>query len=669
MMAKSNRQDFLHRSYQWQRSRMLARRTGLGISLAVISLTILAVFLSESRQGEHPPSVVRADYVWVQMLPDHDGHGGRLARAIVTRGNHCPQVVESGMPLQMRAVPSRVHAAYPILLCERELAGDSEATIGAESLPIRPAEPHAIAVIGDTGCRVTHYAHQPCDSLWPFGQIAARMAEKLKPDEGHAIIVHVGDFHYREKPCLDDDRGCAKSPFGDNWETWKVEFFEPAKKLLLSAPWVILRGNHESCERAGAGWLFFFALPNQAYDGVCSEDMPSYYLNIGHTTAHHPRVLLVLDTANEGDKYALKKHKNDYPGLITYKADPESEVWLALHQPLWLLSPEDRKLQETTQKSTAATPTATECTDEEPSALDAIRKDLYEKPRLGDHRRFSLVLSGDTHLFQVFWPEDTDLPVQLIAGNGGTALDKLPCKAGTPLRADRSGVTSFKVDATPEVAGNATTINVAGNATAIARFGFTMLSLRDNEWTTATLIDISGKAVTKCSISAHGTCSPTPELQGALSTDTPSVDVPTPSGAKLPEGVWVQRKSSWKDPVTFFGFLGGLLVLVAYLLNLAISVHKWRNSIQHTIAESLIGGWKYPTLNLVGASLIIISLWNDWNAPSFVVELFWAISSLLSLCFGLIALGGSVTRSNRLRPRPTSDIILKWITRIRRQVA
>src|SRR5260370_909558 len=83
------------------------------------------------------------------------------------------------------------------------------------------------------GGRLRHSAHQPCGVTWPFQQIGRKIAAMLTQDKGRSLIIHVGDFHYREKPCLDDDRGCGRSPYGDNWDAWKAEFFDPAKKLML----------------------------------------------------------------------------------------------------------------------------------------------------------------------------------------------------------------------------------------------------------------------------------------------------------------------------------------------------------------------------------------------------------------------------------------------------
>ena len=109
-----------------------------------------------------------------------------------------------------------------------------------------------IVLIGDTGCRMkaSENAFQACnDSVkWPFAQVA-QSAAALQPD----LVIHVGDIHYRESPCPAGNAGCANSPWGYGFDAWQADLFEPAKPLLAAAPWVFVRGNHESCSRAGQG--------------------------------------------------------------------------------------------------------------------------------------------------------------------------------------------------------------------------------------------------------------------------------------------------------------------------------------------------------------------------------------------------------------------------------
>jgi hypothetical protein len=43
------------------------------------------------------------------------------------------------------------------------------------------------------------------------------------------------------------------------------------------------------------------------------------------------------------------------------------------------------------------------------------------------------------------------------------------------------------------------------------------------------------------------------------------------------------------------------------------------------------GDWRFPAANLAGALLLLVSLYDQWNLPSVVIECFWAAISLYGL--------------------------------------
>ncbi len=65
------------------------------------------------------------------------------------------------------------------------------------------------------------------------------------------------------------------------------------------------------------------------------------------------------------------------------------------------------------------------------------------------------------------------------------------------------------------------------------------------------------------------------------------------------------------------GFVGTALLVAAYFAN----QQRWLSS-EH---------WLFPLANLVGSCLMLASLWVQWNAPSAVIEGFWAAISLYGL--------------------------------------
>lgn len=99
--------------------------------------------------------------------------------------------------------------------------------------------------------------------------LRAATAAKLQPD----LVMHIGDYHYRENACPSDIAGCKDSPWGYGWDTWEADLFKPAAPLLAAAPWIVVRGNHEECARAGQGW--FRLLDTQAYSAKRTCDDPA----------------------------------------------------------------------------------------------------------------------------------------------------------------------------------------------------------------------------------------------------------------------------------------------------------------------------------------------------------------------------------------------------------
>ena len=65
------------------------------------------------------------------------------------------------------------------------------------------------------------------------------------------------------------------------------------------------------------------------------------------------------------------------------------------------------------------------------------------------------------------------------------------------------------------------------------------------------------------------------------------------------------------------GLVGAVIIMAAYFAN----QQRWLPS----------DDWRFPAANLVGSSLILVSLLFDWNLPSFVIELAWALVSILGV--------------------------------------
>jgi hypothetical protein len=201
-------------------------------------------------------------------------NGARMTRVLTTAPT-CPvldafgsdgrkQTLSMSVRQPAGVVPARGHsevgslgkpAAFPVTACEATVPADViRIQNDGFTLPLPPSRIDRIVVIGDTGCRLkqSEKAYQDCNSpsAYPFARIA-QAAAAWKPD----LVVHVGDYLYRESPCPDDHPGCAGSPDGYGWDAWNADLFTPGAPLLKAAAWVAVRGNHEDCARAGVGWF------------------------------------------------------------------------------------------------------------------------------------------------------------------------------------------------------------------------------------------------------------------------------------------------------------------------------------------------------------------------------------------------------------------------------
>lgn len=147
-------------------------------------------------------------------------------------------------------------------------AGHTMANIGGTNLKLPVANPKRILVIGDTGCRMSKAAQQNCHDPAGFPLAFLANYETLfNPD----LIVHVGDYFYRDTNCVvpaagsvaahefvtgcSDPTNANYETWGDTFDSWNGDLFYPAQSLLAAAPWVMTRGNHESCGRGARGWF------------------------------------------------------------------------------------------------------------------------------------------------------------------------------------------------------------------------------------------------------------------------------------------------------------------------------------------------------------------------------------------------------------------------------
>ena len=262
------------------------------------------------------------------------GEQGQAKIRVLTNETLCPRLTWAGQPHYMveRSGPEQKFSGR---VCELSWpSGVSEVFLGGQKLPAPESFVQKIVVVGDTGCRQKgSFAQQDCKLDWKWPQVAQAAALE-KPD----LVIHVGDYLYRESPCT--GQNCQQSTYGDQQETWMEDFFNPAQPLLQQAPWVFVRGNHESCGRAGIGWFRYLESHQPNEQPHCQKDMapqsdmmPPYRVPLSHQEQ-----LLVMDTAEASNRnlaaqqdliQAYSERFKQVQSMIL----PQSENWLVLHHP------------------------------------------------------------------------------------------------------------------------------------------------------------------------------------------------------------------------------------------------------------------------------------------------------------------------------------------------
>jgi hypothetical protein len=351
------------------------------------ALAVALLGLAGCSQAETPPdaaSAPAADRAWVELTDR-----GAEAR-LITATPVCPAATVNGKPTPMarRAGPD---ADFPLTVCQLLLPRDArQASVRGLPLPLPALAARRIVIFGDTGCRLKGGDIQNCDKPadWPFAAVAG-LAAGHHPD----LVIHVGDYYYRESPCPAGRTGCAGSPWGDNWTSWKADFFEPALPLLKAAPWVMVRGNHEDCQRGGPGW--FMLLDGAAAPLACPADSAPMAIDVGGLTFY------VLDSARTDDRHAQPDRVAAFSRqLDALTTDPPSgPAWILTHRPIWGLAPVAR-----------AGPIG-------PLEL-AINATEQAAAKGRDLKGVAMVVSGHIHHFASFSFEG-ERPAQLIVGTGG----------------------------------------------------------------------------------------------------------------------------------------------------------------------------------------------------------------------------------------------------------
>ena len=356
--------------------------------------------------------------------------GQRVVVRALTRDRFCPAITwdsQAAQPMTVRADPATVAlrgdsaqkdakpAVFDVLTCEATWpAGVRQARVADREVPAPANKIQRIVIIADTGCRMkaSENAFQPCNDpvKWPFAKVA-QSAAALKPD----LVLHIGDIHYRESPCPQGNTGCADSLWGYGYDAWHADFFKPAGPLLAAAPWVFVRGNHESCFRAGQGWFRFFDTQVWREQRSCND--PNLDADADYSMPYAVPIavdaqLIVFDSSKTNGKpfattdSAYGKYLQQTKRVAELTKQKTNSFFMS-HHPLLAVAPVKKQHQ--------FKPGGNE-------GLQSVFGALYPQRLFPDG--VTVAMHGHVHLFESI-SFKSDHPLSLVMGNSGSANEGL----------------------------------------------------------------------------------------------------------------------------------------------------------------------------------------------------------------------------------------------------
>ena len=277
----------------------------------------------------------------------------------------------------------RLPFAFPIRVCEAKIPRGTLANsyyFGSKKVPVVSNDPSKFIVVGDTGLRskptnlgfgacldgpLMYGVHQCTENItkgdinssefaghfqdlagWPLKELMSRAVEE-DPD----VLIHMGDFIYRQGPCPypnSNNASCSginlpwrynfsgsnveseimnfvPGSWGDTFWSWWADFFYPSLDALSSVPWIALRGNHESCSRAGRGWFLLLSSDPYPLDALggsyCSE-----YTEPRRISFEHEQFLIIDDSG-------IEPKDHGFDGLQFIEGDCPTEMGSDLSPP------------------------------------------------------------------------------------------------------------------------------------------------------------------------------------------------------------------------------------------------------------------------------------------------------------------------------------------------
>ncbi len=369
-----------------------------------------------------------SDPAWVELAS-----GGQAIARLITPYSACPTITIDGVSTAMNVrvgpateplrptssdptvnpmSPTSKPSVFDVTTCEYDIPGTAHsASVAGKKLPLPKADVERVVIIGDTGCRVSiGNPWQNCaDPIqWPFA-VLAQAGAAMDPD----LVLHVGDYQYRDNACPDQSLGCG-TVWGYGYDTWQADLFTPAAPLLAAAPWVMVRGNHETCNRAGQGWYRFLDTKPYSETKSCNDpanDNTGNY-NDPFAVPFDDTQFVVFDSSNvsksalspgtkPADVLPFNNYQSELQTAATFTANSSLLSIFAVHHPLLGYTPGS--------PASGGNPALL-------SVMSATYPTAYYPPGVG------MAMHGHVHDYQAI-NFASGHPSTFVAGNGGDNLD------------------------------------------------------------------------------------------------------------------------------------------------------------------------------------------------------------------------------------------------------
>lgn len=469
-----------------------------------------------------------------------NGKNIAIARTIIDEAILCPAIIASSEQKSIAMVPRENHNHFSVVVCEALVEFDKEYQIsfsdGVFKLPSVSSSPQNIQVYGDSGCKSSKPGKPGCargKAAEPFKSLADAGASD-KPD----LVLHMGDYNYRgtsgdvyftqknsqgsfqqnkQWPYDAGDGSSAgeqceqgkgtrfysqsavNSNYPDIWRNWHDDLFKPAKKLLAQAPWIVARGNHELCSRAGAGYFYFLDPHSNLIEGSSQLSCPE--LDVSKSALMNTRQIptykvalsnldiLVIDSANACDSFSDSPFTPVYEKVFEQVSQLVSDkpAWLMGHRPIWGVTkyyPDE----------------STGCGNK--NKLGCVNKMMQKAiaglagNKLPD--AIKLILAGHMHRFQSV-SFDNKRPPVLVIGTSGVELDSSSPDGALTATIDGLNATVLT-----------TNNQLQRKKTSYDAFGYFQIKLDQSaNWTGDLINPAEGLTIAKCSSKqdkAQGVC-------------------------------------------------------------------------------------------------------------------------------------------------------------------